>query len=85
MQRRAEKGEVPSQVSMDLLLVSGDQAKLMNIPSDEGGVFIIQVFDSLGEEHGRSDEGFKWALNIPGAIDGTSVMDLKAVSAMHGK
>jgi hypothetical protein len=85
MQCRAEKGEVPCQVSMDLLLVSGDQAKMMSIPSEEDGAFIVQAFDALGNEHGRSDAGFRWALDIPGAIDGTTVTDLKGVSAMHGK
>lgn len=29
----------------------------------------VMVFDSNGEAHGRSTEGFKWALDIEGAVD----------------
>jgi len=34
------------------------------------------IFDANGEEHGRSENGFKWAFDIPGAIDTTKVMTL---------
>jgi cysteine desulfurase len=29
----------------------------------------VLIFDANGEEQGRSSAGFKWALNIEGAID----------------
>ncbi|OQE02730.1 hypothetical protein PENVUL_c039G07906 [Penicillium vulpinum] len=37
----------------------------------------LQVFDAHGEKHGRSAEGFGWALDIEGAIDGTSSMTIR--------
>jgi hypothetical protein len=45
----------------------------------------LLVFDAHGEEHGRSDAGFKWALDIPGAVDTTKSMNLKAVNQLQGK
>ncbi|KAH7053293.1 cysteine desulfurase [Macrophomina phaseolina] len=44
----------------------------------------IFVFDAHGEEHGRGAEGFKWALDIPGAIDSTTVTNLKGVNELQG-
>ncbi|EXJ74750.1 uncharacterized protein A1O5_01445 [Cladophialophora psammophila CBS 110553] len=69
------------QVSMDLYVVRKEQAAHMGATED---LFILQAFDSLGEEHGRSEEGFKWALAIPGAVDMTKVTNLRGVSQMHG-
>lgn len=40
----------------------------------------IAVYDANGEEHGRSDAGFKWALDIKGAVDMTETMTLRQVS-----
>ncbi|OAP61534.1 hypothetical protein AYL99_03737 [Fonsecaea erecta] len=37
------------------------------------GIMIV-VYDANGEAHGRSDEGFGWALKIKGAIDNTKSM-----------
>jgi hypothetical protein len=34
----------------------------------------IFVYDANGEEHGRSDVGFTWALDIEGAVDETTSM-----------
>lgn len=45
----------------------------------------IFVFDAHGEEHGRGAEGFKWALDIPGAIDSTTVTNLKGVNELQGR
>ncbi|KAJ9635178.1 hypothetical protein H2199_008664 [Coniosporium tulheliwenetii] len=39
----------------------------------------LMVYDANGEAHGRSEEGFKWALDIPGAVDMTSAMTLREV------
>jgi hypothetical protein len=82
MQGRAEKGEIPPQLSHDLYVVSKAQAAHMGATED---LLIVQAFDALGEEHGRSEDGFKWALDIPGSADMTKVTDLKGVSMMHGK
>ncbi|EON68665.1 hypothetical protein W97_07923 [Coniosporium apollinis CBS 100218] len=43
----------------------------------------IMVYDAHGEAHGRSEQGFKWALNIPGAVDETSTMTLRAVGDLQ--
>lgn len=42
------------------------------------------VFDAHGEEHGRSDAGFKWALDIEGAIDTTTGMSYQGVNQLQG-
>jgi hypothetical protein len=43
------------------------------------------VFDANGEEHGRSDAGFKWALDIEGAIDLTKTMTYREVNQQGGR
>ncbi|EXJ76697.1 uncharacterized protein A1O5_01205 [Cladophialophora psammophila CBS 110553] len=37
------------------------------------GIMIV-VYDANGEAHGRSDEGFGWALGVKGAVDKTRTM-----------
>ena len=44
----------------------------------------LLVFDAYGEEHGRGDAGFKWALDITGATDTTSVMSYREVNQLQG-
>lgn len=44
------------------------------------GVF---VFDAYGEEHGRSDKGFKWAFDIPGAVDKTIVTTIRGANELQ--
>ncbi|KAH0834318.1 FAD binding domain-containing protein [Fonsecaea pedrosoi] len=68
------------QVSMDLYVVKKEQAAHMGATED---LLIVQAFDALGREHGRSEEGFKWALDVPGAMDMTRVTNLRGVSQMH--
>ncbi|KIW63905.1 hypothetical protein PV04_08871 [Phialophora macrospora] len=80
MQRRAERDEIPPQVTNDLYVVSKAQAAHMGATED---LLIVQAFDALGEEHGRSEHGFKWALDIPGSMDMTKVTDLRGVSMMQ--
>ncbi|KAI9720294.1 MAG: hypothetical protein M1828_005757 [Chrysothrix sp. TS-e1954] len=41
-------------------------------PAPEG--IVLMLFDAHGEAHGRSSDGFKWALDIPGAEDETKTM-----------
>jgi hypothetical protein len=40
-------------------------------------------YDAHGEEHGR--ESFKWALEIPGAVDTTKGMSYREVNKLNGK
>ncbi len=82
MQRRAESEEIPPQVSMDLYVVRKEQAAHMGATED---LLIVQAYDALGEEHGRSKDGFKWALDIPDAMDMTKVTNLRGTSQMHGE
>ncbi|KAF2464921.1 cysteine desulfurase [Lindgomyces ingoldianus] len=42
----------------------------------------LLVYDAHGEEHGRSEQGFKWALDIPGATDTTAAMSYRQVNAL---
>lgn len=48
-------------------------------------MLVVHAFDAHGEEHGRSDEGFGWALKLEGAVDRTKPMNLKAVADLQGK
>jgi len=45
----------------------------------------LLVFDAHGEDHGRSEAGFKWALDIEGAIDTTASMSYQSVNQLQGK
>jgi hypothetical protein len=45
----------------------------------------ILVFDANGEEHGRSEAGFKWALDIEGAMDQTKSMTHREVNQQAGE
>ncbi|KAL2385892.1 hypothetical protein RJZ90_001066 [Blastomyces dermatitidis] len=40
----------------------------------------INIFDAHGEEHGRSELGFKWAFDIEGAVDMTKEMTIREVN-----
>lgn len=51
----------------------------------EQDMLVVHVFDAHGEEHGRSDEGFGWALGLKGAIDGTKPTNLRGVADLQGK
>ena len=45
---------------------------------------LLMVFDGHGEAHGRSDKGFKWALDIEGVIDTTKEMSLGEICDLQG-
>ena len=51
----------------------------------EQDMLVVHAFDAHGEEHGRSDEGFAWALGLEGAVDGTKPMNLKGVADLQGE
>ncbi|KAJ4221071.1 hypothetical protein FSOLCH5_014134 [Fusarium solani] len=55
-----------------------DEDQLRSVTGDMLGV---HVFDGCGEAHGR--EAFKWALEMPGAVDLTTVTDMKGVVDMQ--
>jgi hypothetical protein len=44
----------------------------------------LLVFDAHGEKHGRSDAGFKWALDIEEVIDTTASMTYQSVNQLQG-
>lgn len=45
----------------------------------------VFVYDAHGEEHGRSQAGFKWALDIEGAVDETTRMTFREVNQVWGE
>jgi hypothetical protein len=69
------------QVSLDLAVLRKEAMAHIGATED---LLVVQAFDALGEEHGRSEEGFKWALEIPGAKAMTKVTNLRGVSMMAG-
>jgi hypothetical protein len=52
---------------------------------DPAPAIAIMIFDANGEEHGRSEAGFKWAFEIEGAIDRTKSMTHREVNQQGGK
>jgi FAD/FMN-containing dehydrogenase len=45
----------------------------------------ICPYDANGPEHGRSDKGFKWAFDIPGAIDMTKTTTFREANQQFGR
>ncbi|KIW68559.1 hypothetical protein PV04_04497 [Phialophora macrospora] len=48
------------------------------------GIMIV-VYDANGEAHGRSADGFGWALNIPDIVDNTRTMTYVEANQQQGK
>ncbi|KAK5279913.1 hypothetical protein LTR40_007108 [Exophiala xenobiotica] len=46
---------------------------------------VIFMYDARGEEHGRNEDGFKWALDIKGAMDITTSMNLRGVNQQFAR
>lgn len=46
---------------------------------------MVFVYDANGEAHGRSDEGFGWALKIKGAVDETRTMTYADANRGQGR
>ncbi|RAK75311.1 FAD-binding oxidoreductase [Aspergillus fijiensis CBS 313.89] len=67
-------------ITMFLYVVKG--RLLESIGTDED-MLVIHVFDANGEEHGRAN--FRWALDIPGAIDQTKITTLAGVANLQDK
>ncbi|KAJ5558519.1 hypothetical protein N7535_008734 [Penicillium sp. DV-2018c] len=59
-----------------------DKRLLESIGAEED-TLVIHAFDANGEVHGR--EAFKWALELPGAIDQTGLTTLKGVADLQAK
>ena len=51
-------------------------------PKQASMAVAIMLYDARGEEHGMSEEGFKWAMDIEGATVMTQTLDFVAVSAL---
>lgn len=51
----------------------------------EQDMLVVHAFDAHGEKHGRSEQGFGWALGLKGAVDQTKVMNLREVANMQGE
>lgn len=45
----------------------------------------VFAYDANGPQHGRSEEGFKWALDIPGARDLTKTLNHRRVNQEFGE
>lgn len=48
------------------------------------GIMIV-IYDAHGEAHGRSADGFGWALEIEGAVDATHTMTYREANQQQGK
>lgn len=69
-------------LSLFLYVISGSNLPWLDSNDD---MLVIHVFCSRGEAHGRGEDGFGWALNIPGAIDMTKGgLRMKDVAALQG-
>lgn len=66
-------------VAMHFYCLDMTQGAFIGKPSVPG--LGLLVYDAHGEEHGRN-EAFKWALEIPGAIDTTKGMSLRQVNQL---
>ena len=76
-----DKPSTSLKIAMFCYLMQKDKLKFIGAEDD---CIVIHVVDHEGEEHGRSDQGFKWALDIPGAIDKTRVTNIRGVAQMQG-
>lgn len=59
--------------------------ELLDSMGADQDMLVVHAFDAHGEEHGRSEAGFGWALKLNGAVDGTKVMNLKGLSDLQGE
>ncbi|KZL73713.1 FAD binding domain-containing protein [Colletotrichum tofieldiae] len=54
---------------------------LEEVEPDAEDSIVLHVYDALGEKHGR--DIFKWVLQMPGAIDRTTVTNMKGILNMQ--
>lgn len=69
-------------MGMFLYVLKKELLEWMDVHQD---MLVVHAFDAHGEEHGRSDEGFGWALRLEGAVDKTKTMNLKGVADLQSK
>ncbi|KAF2497449.1 FAD binding domain-containing protein [Lophium mytilinum] len=67
-----------AKMAMHFFCLDLTQGAFTGQPSQPGVALL--VYDAHGEEHGRSEAGFKWALEIEGATDTTKLMSLREIS-----
>ncbi|KIW30139.1 uncharacterized protein PV07_05908 [Cladophialophora immunda] len=67
-------------VALGLFVMRKEQ--LIHIGAKEDMLMIL-AFDALGETHGRGDDGFGWALDCPGAVDTTKIIDLSGMAKLQ--
>lgn len=73
-------GPVDPKVTMMMYVVKKKLLESFKVDTD---MIVIHAFDGRGETYGR--DTFKWALDIPGAIDKTEITNLEGVSALQSK
>ena len=71
-----------AKLGMFLYVLKKDLLKSIGVKQD---MLVVHAFDAHGEAHGRSDEGFGWALKLKGVVDGTKIMNLKGVADLQGE
>ncbi|PYI21644.1 FAD-binding domain-containing protein [Aspergillus violaceofuscus CBS 115571] len=71
---------VGPRITMFLYVVKGRLLESIGMDED---MLVIHAFDANGEEHGRAH--FRWALDIPGAIDQTKITTLAGVANLQDK
>jgi hypothetical protein len=74
-----EAGNNNPKLAMFLYLMRKDVIVALGGKDD---MLVVHAFDANGEQHGR--EAFAWALDIEGAMDMTSIKNLRGVSDMQG-
>jgi cysteine desulfurase len=71
-------------MAMHVYVLDAQGAAMKGLPAEAG--LSVLIFDANGEEHGRSKAGFKWALDIEGAIDLTEGgLNLRQVNDLQGR
>ena len=69
-------------IAISCYLMQRDKLKFIGAKEDCN---VIHEVDHDGEEHRRSEKGFEWALDIPGAVDKTRATDIRGVALMQGR
>ncbi|ODM21299.1 hypothetical protein SI65_04352 [Aspergillus cristatus] len=72
--------KIDPRVTMFLYIVKKQMLESIGADSD---MLLIHAFDAHGEAHGRAS--FKWALDIPGAVDQTKITNLIGVANLQDK
>ncbi|KAL3446955.1 hypothetical protein BJX65DRAFT_278349 [Aspergillus insuetus] len=66
-----------------MLLYVVKKKLLESLGTVDSDMLVIHAFDANGEAHGR--DSFRWALDIPGAIDQTNITTLAGVARLQDK